>query len=409
MKQNVLRSYAKLVVKMGANVQKGQEVLISANVNDNYFVKYVVEECYKAKALRVIVDWHSDDITKLHYKYQSTKSLGEVLSFEEEKLKYEVAHLPARIYIDSDDPDLLKKINPNKIKESRASRGPIIMKYRNMIDNKYQWTIVGIPGEAWARKVFPDLPKSKAISKLWDLILDVTRVNGDAIKNWEEHNEFLKNKMNTLNDLRFKKLWYKSSNGTDFYIELHKNVIFEAGSATTMGGIVYNPNMPTEECFTSPKKDTAKGIVYATKPLSVNGNVVDNFAFRFEAGKVVEVIAKDENHKKILEDLISLDEGASRLGEVAFVPFDSPINKTGVLFYNTLYDENACCHLALGRAFTECIVDYEKLSEEEIKAVNLNESMIHVDFMIGSADLSIKGETYDGKVVEIFKDGVFAI
>ena len=166
MKQSVLRSYAKLVVKMGANVQKGQEVLISANVNDNYFVKYVVEECYKAKASRVIVDWHSDDITKLHYKYQSTKSLGEVLSFEEEKLKYEVAHLPARIYIDSDDPDLLKKINPNKIKESRASRGPIIMKYRNMIDNKYQWTIVGIPGEAWARKVFPDLPKSKAMVML---------------------------------------------------------------------------------------------------------------------------------------------------------------------------------------------------------------------------------------------------
>lgn len=409
MKKSVLSNYAKVVIKIGANVQKGQDVIITANVNDNYFVKYLVLEAYKAKARDVRVEWVSDEFDKLKYKYETVETLGKVLNWQEEKLKYEVETLPVRIYIDSSDPDALAGIDQDKIGEVRAKRGPIIKKYRDQMDNKYQWCIVGIPGAAWAKKVFPELSEKKAISKLWDKILEVTRLNGDAVKNWEEHNNFLRNKKKILNDLHIKKLTYKSNNGTDFSIELPKEVCFGAGDEETLSGIVYNPNMPTEECFTSPNKYSANGVVYATKPLSIMGNVVSDFGFKFKDGNVVEVISAKEKEKAILEKLISLDEGAKRLGEVAFVPFDSPINKTGILFYSTLYDENACCHLALGEAFNECIRDFQNLSEEDIKKVDLNKSIIHVDFMIGSSDLSIVAETYDGKTVQIFKDGVYAI
>ncbi len=409
MKTSVLKGYAKVIVRIGANVQKGQEVVINANVNDNYFVQYLVEECYKAKAKRVRVQWSSDEVTRLKYKHEKANTLGETLPYEEEWMKYNTEVLPAMIYIDSSNPDVLAGIDQQKIADVRAMRGPIAMKYREIMDNKYQWVIAGIPGEAWAKKVFPDLPTKKAIAKLWDAILEVTRINGDPIKNWEEHNEFLRNKKNLLNSLYIKKLTYKSANGTDFTIELPREVMFGAGDEATLGGVIYNPNMPTEECFTSPNKYSANGVVYATKPLSVMGNVVSDFGFRFKDGKIIEVISNKPEEKKILEKLISLDEGASRLGEVAFVPFDSPINKTGILFYSTLYDENACCHLAIGRAFNECIRDFQNKTAEELKAVDLNVSMTHVDFMIGSSDLSIVAETYDGKTVQIFKDGVFAI
>ena len=409
MNKTILRNYAKLIVKMGANVQKNQDVIIVASVDDNYFVKYVVEECYKAKARKVTVDWTSDDVTRLHYKYQKAKTLGEVTEWRKAKLQYEVDTLPARIYIESGDPDALNGLDQDKITEARRLSGPIIMEYREKMDNKYQWTICGIPGAKWAQKVFPNETKNNALKKMWDAIVKTTRLEGDPIENWQKHNANLKEKYTKLNDLKIKTLYYKSSNGTDFNVSINENMIFEGGDERTFSGVVYNPNMPTEECFTSPIKTSANGWVYASKPLSVMGKVVENFAFRFENGKIVEVKAKNEEHKEVLEKLISLDEGARQLGEVALVPFDSPVNQTGLLFYNTLYDENACCHLAIGRAFEECIRDYQNKTEEEIKAIDLNKSMIHVDFMIGTADLSIEALTYDGKKVQIFKDGTWAI
>lgn len=409
MNKTILRNYAKLIVKMGANVQKNQDVIIVASVDDNYFVKYVVEECYKAKARKVTVDWISDDVTRLNYKYQKAKTLGEVTEWRKAKLQYEVDTLPARIYIESGDPDALNGLDQDKITEARRLSGPIIMEYREKMDNKYQWTICGIPGVKWAQKVFPNETKSNALKKMWDAIVKTTRLEGNPIENWQKHNANLKEKYTKLNDLKIKTLYYKSSNGTDFNVSINENMIFEGGDERTFAGVVYNPNMPTEECFTSPIKTSANGWVYASKPLSVMGKVVDNFAFKFENGKIVEVKAKNEEHKEVLEKLISLDEGARQLGEVALVPFDSPVNQTGLLFYNTLYDENACCHLAIGRAFEECIRDYQNKTEEEIKAIDLNKSMIHVDFMIGTADLSIEALTYDGKKVQIFKDGTWAI
>ncbi len=410
MNESVLKGYAKVIVRIGANVQKGQEVVITANVNDNYFVKYIVEEAYKAKARLVTVDWISDEVSNITYKKASVKALSEFPKWKEDRWQYWVDTLPARIYIDSSDPDSLNGVNPAKVAEVRKATGPIIMKYREQMDNKYQWNIVGIPGEAWAKKVFPELSVKKAMDKLWDAILEVTRVNGDPIQNWVLHNAFLKEKTDKLNSLNVKKFTYKSEQtGTNFTIEKPECLIFESGAGKTISGIVYNPNMPTEECFTSPDPNTANGVVYSTKPLSVMGSVVSDFGFRFENGKIVEVLSEKPEEKKLLEKLISIDEGASRLGEIALVPFSSPINRTGILFYSTLYDENACCHLAIGRAFDDCIKDFDKLSEEEIKSVGLNHAVIHVDFMIGSSDLNIVGETYDGKTVQIFKDGEFAI
>ena len=410
MKKSVLRDYAKLIVKMGVNVQKGQDVLITANVNDNYFVKYIVEEAYKAKARLVTVDWISDEVSNITYRKASIKALSEFPKWKEEKWQYQVDTLPARIYIDSSDPDALKGVNPAKVAQVRKATGPIVMKYREQMDNKYQWNIVGIPGEAWAKKVFPELSTKQAMNKLWDAIVKVTRLEGDPIENWQKHNAFLKEKTEKLNSLGIKKLIYKSNqSGTDFNVEIKKGMVFESGSAKTYSGVEYNPNMPTEECFTSPDKYSANGVVYASKPLSVMGKVVSDFGFRFENGKIVEVLSKKEDERKALEELISTDEGAKMLGEVALVPFTSPVNQTGLLFYSTLYDENACCHLAIGRAFEECIGDYQNKTEEEIKAFDLNKSVIHVDFMIGTADLDIKAITYDGKEVQIFKDGVWAI
>ena len=409
MKKSVLRDYAKLIVKMGVNVQKGQDVIINASVSDEYFVKYVVEECYKAGAKSVTVEWSSSLTTALAYKYEEVEALANFPTWKEEKWKYKVETLPALIYIDSEDPDAMSGVDQDKITAARRIIGPKVLKYREQMDNKYQWTIVGIPGEAWAKKVFPELKVKEAMKKLWDAILTTARVNGDPIKNWELHNANLLDKYTKLNNLGIKTLYYKASNGTDFNISLKECMVFEGGDAKTIGGVNYQPNMPTEECFTSPDKYSCNGVVYASKPLSLMGKVIKNFGFRFENGKVVEIFAKEDEAKGLLEKLVSLDEGASRLGEVALVPFDSPVNQTGLLFYNTLYDENACCHLALGRAFNECIKDFDKLTDEEIKAVDLNISMTHVDFMIGTEDLHIEADTFDGKHVVIFDKGTWAI
>lgn len=408
MNKTNLKKYAKLIVRKGANVQKNQEVKISASVDIAYFVKYVVEECYRAKASKVTVDWGCSDIAKMHYKYQKLETLTDVKEWEIKKMEHTANVCPAMIHLVSDDPDAMASVDQGKMMAVRRATGPIFKPYRDQMDNKYQWTIAGVPGEAWAKKLFPNLSTKAAVEALWDAIMKTARVYGDPIENWNEHNHNIVSKCKKLNDLNIKTLTYKSSNGTDFTVDLTGQTNFEGGISHTLGGVTYNPNMPTEECFTSPDKNSANGVVYSTKPLSVMGTLVDNFGFRFENGKIVEVLGS-EHDKDVLEKLISIDEGARMLGEVALVPFNSPVNETGILFYNTLFDENACCHLAIGRGFEDTIKDFDKLTAEQRQAVGLNDSLIHVDFMIGSHDLSIIANTFDGKTVEIFKDGNWAI
>ena len=264
-----------------------------------------------------------------------------------------------------------------------------------------------VPGKAWARKIFPELSDEEAVEKLWEAIFDCSRITEDPIVEWEEHNKNLYSRCKFLNDYRFDRLEYSSSNGTRFTVGLNPKGIFCGGGETTLGSNIYfNPNIPSEEVFTSPMRGSADGIVYSTKPLSYQGKLIENFWIEFKDGKAVNVGA--EKNKDVLEKMIAMDEGAAYLGEVALIAYNSPINNTGILFYNTLFDENASCHLALGRGFNNCLEGYENYSNEECQKLGINNSMIHVDFMIGSKDLSIVGITADGKRIQVFKNGNWA-
>ena len=278
--------------------------------------------------------------------------------------------------------------------------------YIDQRENKQQWCIAAVPGAAWAKKVFPGLPKGKAIEKLWEAILHTARVNDDPVKAWEAHNANLKARCDYLNSLGIKSLHYTADNGTDLTVGLIKESRFCGGGDTSLQGIYFNPNIPTEECFISPKRGEAEGIVYSTKPLSYQGQLIDNFFMRFEGGKVVESGA--EKGAELLATLIAMDEGAAYLGECALVPEASPIAESGLLFYNTLFDENAACHLAIGMGFADTIVDFQNKTLDECRELGINDSMVHEDFMIGCSSMNIDATTFDGKVVPIFKNGNWA-
>jgi len=406
MKKRTLKKYADLIVKVGANVQKGQEVIINADLEIAYFVEYVVESAYKAGAKEVTIKWSDDNLRKLHYKYQKTETLGTFKDWEIERLKYRTNVQPVMIRLESSDPDGLKGIDQAKMSEVRKMLYPVYKPFADESENKYQWTIAAVPGEKWAKKLFPQLSKKQAVKKLWDAILFASRADGfNPIRAWEDHNANLADHARTLNMLELQKLHIRGKNGTDLKIGLIPDALFMAGGDTTLKGIYFNPNIPTEECFTTPKKGEAEGIVYATKPLSYQGEVIDDFYLKFKEGKVVEAYAKKNN--ELLQNMLNSDENARYLGEVALVPKESPINKLGFLFFNTLFDENATCHLALGAGFTNCIIGYDQYSKEELTAKGVNDSMIHVDFMIGTDDLEIDGLTKNGQRVAIFRKGTW--
>ena len=406
MKKTVMRSYAKLIVRVGANVQKGQEVRVFASLDQPEFIKMLAEECYKAGASRVTVDWNYPELTKLSARYMKLRDLSETREWEKARMQDMVDHLPVRIFIESEDPDGLRGINPKYFK-AFAARIKISKPYRDAIDNKHQWCIAAVPGEAWAKKVHPELSKRAAVEQLWKDILYTARADGeDPIADWEEHNRDLKARSKYLNDLHLRELRYHSANGTDFKVGLIPTAEFHAGRDKTMQGVVYAPNMPTEEVFTSPDRRTAEGIVYATKPLSYQGQLIENFSVRFEKGRAVEV--KAEKGQDVLEQIISMDEGCHYLGECALVPKESPIHQSGLLFYNTLFDENAACHLALGFGFDECVKGFENMTKEELYEIGVNDAGNHTDFMIGSDDLSIDGVDEHGNVHPIFRNGTWA-
>lgn len=407
MKKSVLKKYAELIAKTGINVQKGQDVIIRCDLDQPEFVKMVTEYCYKFGARKVTIEWSYQPLAKVHNKYCSVKTLATIEKWEEEKLKHNSLTLPALIWLDSEDPDGLKGMNEKKSAEAQRIRYPLIKPYRDAMENKYQWCIAAVPGKKWAKKVFPNLSVSQAMEKLWEAILYTSRVDENPIEAWKKHNEDLLHRCNYLNGLNLKSLTYKASNGTDFTVGLIENALFIGGGEETLGNKVYfNPNIPSEECFTTPKRGDIEGIVYSSKPLSYKGQLIENFWIKFEHGKVVDVHAEKNEH--VLREMVSMDEGATMLGEVALIPYDSPISNLNILFYNTLFDENASCHLALGMGFPNCIKDFEKYSLEEIRQMGVNDSMIHVDFMIGTKDLSIVGTTKEGKQVQIFKDGNWA-
>ncbi len=409
MKKSILRNYARLIAAKGGNVKKGQEVWIIAGLDQPEFVTMVAEECYRLGASRVRVEWDYQPLGKVTNKKASQAVLSRVTPWEEARLQYQVENLPVRIYLDSDDPDGMKGINQAKMSKVSQARYKIIKPYRDAMENKYQWCIAAVPGAAWAKKVFPGEPRGRAMEKLWQAILSTSRVTEgeDAVAAWDAHNADLAARCEFLNNLGIETLEYKSANGTDFRVGMIADALFMGGAEHALGSdIQFNPNIPSEEVFVSPMKGVAEGIVYSSKPLSYRGELIENFSIRFENGKAVEV--KAEKNEDLLRQMISMDEGAAYLGECALVPYDSPIRNSGLLFYNTLFDENAACHLALGHGFTNVLKNYDQYTLKECYEKGINDSMIHVDFMIGTEDLSITAITRDGKRVPIFENGNWA-
>lgn len=407
MEQTIIQKYAELIVRSGIALKAGEKVIISANVDQEDFVTLLVEEAYRLGAKRVIVQWTSQKVSKANLLYGDEEELSQLTPMDLAYWKFRGEELPSFIWVDSDDPDGSKGTDSSKAARIRQAQYKIYGKYKEMTENKIAWCIAGAPAKEWAMKVFPKENEKEAIEKLWEAILLTSRaLDGNGIVNWEKHDINLKKCCDYLNSLRLKELHYTSKNGTDLRVGLIPGVIFLGGGELTMDGRFFQPNIPSEEVFTSPKRGEAEGIVYSAKPLVYNGVLITNFWVKFHEGKAVDVHA--ETGEEALRSILSLDEGSAYLGECALVPFDSPINNTGLLFYNTLYDENAACHLALGRGFTELYPDYHKYSDEELYQFGINRSLSHVDFMIGSKDLNIVGTKENGEKVQLFKNGNWA-
>lgn len=405
MNKEILKKYAELIVKVGSNVQAGDEVVIKADVNSQEFVTYIAEAAYKAGAKKVTPLFNSEKIMKLRYLYENEQSLTDVPEWIVKSMEYVVERDAAYIFIESDDPEAFADIAPEKLAAYyKAFRSKLTKFYNATMNNNVRWTIAAYPSEEWAARVFPG--DADAYDKLSELIVKAMRLDApDPVKAWQEHQKLLSSRVEYLNNANFKALRYKNSLGTDFYVELPDNYLF-MGGADLCKGRMFMANMPTEEVYTAPKRSSAQGVLVASMPLSYNGNMVKNFSLTFENGRVVDY--KAEQGQEILKTILETDEGAKYLGEIAIVPFDSPIQKINTLFLNTLYDENASCHFALGKAYP-CIKDADKLSEKELKEAGINDSLMHVDFMVGTCDLEITGITKDGKEIKFFKNGNFDI
>lgn len=409
MKKTILRKYARLAVRKGVNLKKGQGCAIYAQVEQHEFAEMVAEEAYRAGAKWVQVFWQDQAVRKLDLRHQTVTQLSRVEEWEKVQQQMFVDQLPARIHISSEDPDGLKGVSVPKMQKAQAARSTVLRPYRKAIDNKHQWTIIAVPSKKWAKKVFPGVRASVAEEKLWEAILQTVRVtpDNDPEAAWDQHNATLQEKSGKLNALDLDYLHYTAPNGTDFKCWLIPGAKWEGGGATILDGTFYNPNMPTEEVFTSPLKGKCEGTLVSTMPLSYQGNLIENFSITFENGRAVSCQA--ERGQELLEKMLHMDEGASMLGELALVPHDSPVSNTGILFYNSLFDENAACHVALGFGFPECVEGFESMTDQELQEKGVNDSIIHVDFMIGSKDMDITGYTRDGKAVQIFKNGNWAI
>lgn len=406
MNKRRLRSYARLIARVGGNVQRGQEVFITAEVDQPEFVKMLVEECYRCGAKKVVVDWDWQPVLKTHYRYRSLKTMSRVDDYEEMRWEHYAHVLPCRIQLLSEDPAGLNDIDHGKFSLSQQRTWPVFKPYRDAMENKCQWCFACVPGPVWAKKLFPELRVSRAMEKMWELILDTCRVDDDPVAAWQAHNSALARRCDWLNALPLKELHFTSANGTDLTIGMIPEAQFKGVLETTKGGVTFTPNLPTEECLITPMKGAAEGIVYGTKPLCFHGQSAEDFWIRFHEGRAVEWHAEKNND--LLTQLITMDEGSAYLGECALVPWDSPINRTGILFYNTLIDENAACHLALGKGYINSIRDYHHRTLEECRALGVNDSRIHEDFMIGSADMAVDAVCTDGRVVPVFRNGTWA-
>lgn len=404
-----LVKYAELVIKQGVNLQEGEPAVINAPIEAADFVKEIVKQAYECGAPRVTVFWKDEEISKLHYTYQSNEELTNVPQWQIDSRDYIVDTNAVYINIISERPDLMKDIELTKIAMAARAANKAMHKFRDATgSNKTRWVIVAYPNEEWAKKMFPELSEKAALDKLWKYIHKTMRLDkDDSLGAWKKHAAKLARRSRFLNRAKIVSLHYKNSLGTDFTIGMPKGYIFTGAVEKGGGGVDFTANMPTEEVFSSPDRRTANGTLVASKPLVRSGGIMENFSLVFKDGKVVDY--KAEKGYETLKGIIESDEGSHFLGEIALVGYNSPIQKLNALFYNTLFDENASCHFAVGRAFPSCIKGGDKMTKEQLFKAGLNDSIEHVDFMVGTPDLSIVATTEKGEEIEIFRDGDWVI
>ena len=404
-----LEEYAHLLVEVGLNIQPGQMVNLAAPVECAPLARLCAQVALDRGAKDVIMDWRDDFIVRERYLKADSQVFEEFPHYLKEKYEWLVQEGCTALSIIGSDPEMLRGVDSTRIQTWQRVQGENTRVWHDSLSaNRFQWSIGAHPTKAWAEKVFPDKKGEEAIDALWEAIFSVCRITGDgkAVERWRDHVDATARRAKLLNEYNFKTLHYTNSLGTDLTITLPDNHVWMGGSEDTPRGVEFVANMPTEEIFTAPRSDRVNGRLSAAMPMALNGNLVKNFYMDFENGKIVNVHA--EEGEEYLRHSVGMDEGSAYLGEVALVPYDSPIRNSGILFYNTLFDENASCHLAFGSAYPNCVKGGEDLDEAGQKAVGLNQSMNHVDFMVGTKDLSIVGTTQDGKEIPVFVDGNFA-
>ena len=408
--EELLNKYARLVVRTGINLQRDQLLVLNAPIECADFARRIAREAYEAGAHDVVICWKDEQFSLLRYTMAKEIVFTEFPEWRRLLYVDYAEQGAAFISILAENPKIFQSVAPERLKLAQQAAGAALLEYRQrMMKSENAWCVVSIPTEAWAKEVFPNEEPASAVERLWQEIFSAVRVQSgkDPVELWQAHAEFLKKAAAFMNAHAFQSLHYVNGLGTNLTVALPEGHIWEGGAEYTTGGVRFIANMPTEEIYSLPARDGVNGTVAATKPLNYNGNLIEGMRLTFKDGKVTEYHA--DQGEELLKELLAMDEGASRLGEVALVPYDSPISHSGVLFLNTLFDENAACHLAFGKAYPTCIKDGSSMQELELVAAGANDSLIHEDFMIGSRDLSITGKMKDGSEIPVFRNGNFVI
>ena len=408
--EQLLDKYARLVVRVGVNLQQNQQLIINAPITCAGFARRLAREGYDAGAHDVMICWNDEQFAKLRYQMASKVVFTEYPEWRRRLYMDYAEQGAAFISIFAEDPEIFCDVEPERLKLSQQAAGAALMEYRErMMKNQNAWCVVSIPTDSWSGRVFPGMDAEAASTRLWQRIFQAVRVDvvSDPVENWQKHTAFLQKAADFLNEQKFVSLHYTNALGTDLTVGLPAGHIWAGGAEYTENGVRFVANMPTEEVYTLPQRDGVQGVAVATRPLNYNGNLIENFRLTFQDGRVVGFEA--EKGQELLQQLLSTDEGASYLGEVALVPYDSPISQSGVLFFNTLFDENAACHLALGKAYPTCLEGGTQMQSIELLQHGANDSLIHEDFMIGSQDLAVTGRTHSGEEIPVFRNGNFVI